>query len=187
MWPPLISRTSIRSKRLVLEPTCDSHAIGLWAAVSASIDELAPWMGWAAEPQRQETLDFAASAAQSWGSTLFNFTILCSGEIIGSVGLDHFDDATLSCSLGYWLRTDHAGGGLMTEAVASVVGFGFSHLTLHRIWLHAGVGNLGSIRVAEKTGFLREGRLRESGRGVHGWHDVYIYGLLEFDERLRSA
>ncbi len=75
----------------------------------------------------------------------------------------------------------------MTEAVASAVGFGFSQLMLHRIWLHAGVGNLGSIRVAEKTGFLHEGRLRESGRGMHGWHDVYIYGLLESDERLRSA
>jgi ribosomal-protein-serine acetyltransferase len=187
MWPTPISRETLRSRRLVLEPTCDAHGPGLWAAVSASVDELAPWMGWAVEPQRDETFDFTASAAQSWGTSLFNFTILCSGEIIGSVGLDHFDVATISSSLGYWLRTDHSGRGLMTEAVGSVVGFAFSRLTLHRIWLHAGVKNLGSIRVAEKTGFLREGRLRESGRGAHGWHDVYIYGLLESDERPRPA
>lgn len=187
MWPTPISRSTLRSRRLVLEPTCDSHATGLWAAVSASVDELAPWMGWAVEPQRHETLDFATSAARSWGSSLFNFTILCSGEIIGSIGLDHFDDATASSSVGYWLRTDHAGKGLMTEAAASVVGFGFSRLMLHRIWLHAGVANLGSIRVAEKAGFQQEGRLREAARGVHGWHDVYVYGLLERDERLRSA
>ncbi|MDQ3659969.1 MAG: GNAT family N-acetyltransferase [Actinomycetota bacterium] len=185
MWPTPISRSTLRSRRLVLEPTCDSHAPGLWAAVSASVGELAPWMGWAVEPQRQETLDFVASAAQSWGSSLFNFTIICSDEIIGSIGLDHFDDATISASIGYWLRSDHAGKGLMSEAVGSVVAFAFTDLTLHRIWLHAGVDNLGSIRVAEKTGFLREGRLRESGRGVHGWHDVYVYGLLESDERPR--
>ena len=185
MWPTPIPRETLRSRRLVLEPTCDSHAPGLWAAVSASVDELAPWMGWAVEPQRHETHDFAAAAAESWGSSLFNFTILCESEIIGSVGLDHFDQATISSSLGYWLRTDRVGKGLMTEAVGSVVGFGFSHLTLHRIWLHVGVDNIDSIRVAEKTGFRREGRLREAGRGVHGWHDVYIYGLLESDERPR--
>ena len=187
MWPTPILRSTLYGSRLVLEPTCDSHAPGLWAGVSASAGELAPWMGWAVEPRRHETDDFASSAAQSWGSSLFNFTILCSGEIIGSIGLDHFDDATISSSLGYWLRTDHSGRGLMTEAVALVVGFGFSHLTLHRIWLHAGVANLGSIRVAEKAGFRREGRLREAGRGLHGWHDVYVYGLLEKDERLRPA
>jgi ribosomal-protein-serine acetyltransferase len=187
MWPTPIPRRSIRSSRLILEPTRESHAPGLWTAVSASVDELAPWMGWAVEPHRHETLDFAVSADQSWGTSLFNFTILCSEEIIGSIGLDHFDEATISSSLGYWLRTDHVGRGLMTEAVASVVDFAFSHLTLHRIWLHAGVDNLDSIRVAEKAGFRREGRLREAGRGLHGWHDVYLYGLLEKDERRRPV
>jgi ribosomal-protein-serine acetyltransferase len=187
MWPTPIARSGLRTRRLVLEPTSDSHAEGLWAAVSASADELAPWMGWAVEPQRQETFDFAASASRSWGSSLFNFTIMFPQLIIGSVGLDHFDEATISASLGYWLHSDYASKGLMTEAVAAVVEFAFSQLTLHRLWLHAGVSNIPSIRVAEKAGFRREGRLRDSGRGAFGWHDVYVYGLLESDERPRSA
>jgi RimJ/RimL family protein N-acetyltransferase len=117
---------------------------------------------------------------------LFNFTILFSSVIIGSIGLDHFDEATISASLGYWLHSDYTGRGLMTEAVAAAVEFAFSQLTLHRLWLHAGVDNLASIRVAEKAGFRREGRLRDAGRGALGWHDVYVYGLLESDERPHS-
>ncbi len=66
----------------------------------------------------------------------------------------------------------------MTEAARAVVDFGFDEINCHRLELLAAVANTGSIRVAEKLGFTREGLLREANRAPTGRHDMYIYGLL---------
>jgi RimJ/RimL family protein N-acetyltransferase len=63
------------------------------------------------------------------------------------------------------------------------VEYGFSVLGLHRIELRAAPSNIGSVRVAEKVGFTREGMLRHGARGADGWHDVEVFGLLASDER----
>jgi RimJ/RimL family protein N-acetyltransferase len=49
----------------------------------------------------------------------------------------------------------------MTEAASALVGFGFTHLGLHRIWATCAVDNIGSRRVLEKLGMTREAHLRE--------------------------
>ena len=73
----------------------------------------------------------------------------------------------------------------MTEAVSAVVEWGFDKLGLHRIELHAGLRNVASVRVAEKVGFHREGLLRDGSKGSQGYYDVYVFGLLESDQRRR--
>ena len=53
------------------------------------------------------------------------------------------------------------------------------HLELARLWLQIEPENVASQRVAERCGFVREGRLRSHFEGRDGEHvDVLIYGLL---------
>jgi ribosomal-protein-serine acetyltransferase len=177
------SRRPLRTPRLVLEPTSASHAEGMWAAVAASLNELGPWMPWAVDPTRAETGAFTSTCERRWGESLWNFTILLSGEVVGSIGLDDYDALVSSCTLGYWLRSDLAGRGYMTEAAAAVVDFAFDKLGIHRIELQAGVANRASARVAEKVGFRRAGLLRHSSRGTRGWYDSYVFDLLSTDDR----
>jgi ribosomal-protein-serine acetyltransferase len=174
----------LETTRLVLEATHPEHAEGLWKAVHSSESELRLWMPWAVEPTRQETLAFAVAAEKRWDAEAgWNFTILEDDEVIGSVGLDNYDAAVETCNLGYWLRSERAGRGLMTEAAGRVVHYGFEIVGLHRLELRAAQANVASVRVAEKLGFAREGLLRDGSRGAEGWHDTYLYALLSFDPR----
>jgi [ribosomal protein S5]-alanine N-acetyltransferase len=127
---------------------------------------------------------FVQASMAAWeAGTDWVFALLLEGDAVGTIGLHEFDRTLEQAELGYWLRTDLGGRGLMTEAARAVVGFGFGDLSLHRIELHAAPGNVASIKVAERVGFRREGLLQDGSRGADGWHDAYVYGLLAGDAR----
>ena len=85
-------------------------------------------------------------------------------------------------SLGYWMGRPHARQGYMTAAVHAVIPFAFNTLRLHRLEAACIPTNTGSIRLLEKTSFVREGYAREylCINGV--WQDHLLYGRLK-DEK----
>lgn len=58
-------------------------------------------------------------------------------------------------------------------------------LKLHRIEAGCAVGNIASIKVLEKAGMIREGRLRQVLPLKSGWSDNFQYSILETDKSLR--
>ncbi len=174
--------TVLETERLLLRPTHPELFEGVWSAVQASLPELRPWMAWAVDPDPHETGAFLERAAHEWNDGHErHFTLIYDNEVCGQCSLDHFDPLLSNSEMGYWLRSDLCGLGLMTEGASSVIEFAFQELKLHRIELHAGTDNRPSIRVAEKLGFKQEGVLREAGRGAGGFYDVYVFGLLSTD------
>ena len=166
-----------------MEPIVPERAEDIWKAVEASLPELRPWMAWAPTADLASTRSFADGEARAWGSSSWTFTILVDEDVAGGVGLDRHDPLLATAQIGYWIRSDLSGRGLMTEAAALVVDFAFRELKLHRLELHAAPANVGSIRVAEKLGFSRGGVLRDGSRGEAGFHDVLVFDLLESDDR----
>ena len=81
-----------------------------------------------------------------------------------------------AASLGYWMGAAYARQGYMTAAVRTLVPFAFSTLKLHRIEAACIPDNAASVRLLEKTGFVREGFAREylCINGV--WQDHLLYG-----------
>jgi RimJ/RimL family protein N-acetyltransferase len=180
-------RAVVTTPRLRLEPIERGHAEGLWRAKEASLAELRRWLAWALSDDPERSRGFVEASRRGWDAgTDWVFVLVLAGEPIGAIGLHEHDALGARAELGYWLRSDVAGRGLMTEAAAAVVDFGFEVLGLHRIQLRAAPGNAASTRVAEKVGFRREGLMRDSGRGEAGWHDESLYGMLATDERMRS-
>jgi RimJ/RimL family protein N-acetyltransferase len=174
----------LTTARVRLVPTGPQVFDDLWAAIEASRPELSPWMPWAVDPTPAAVREFTERAAERWSTGSDRpFTLVVEGRACGQCSLDRVDTLAHQCEIGYWLRSDLAGRGLMTEAAAAVVEFGFAECALHRIELHAGIENAASIRVAEKLGFQREGLLRGRGLGAAGYYDMYVYGLLEGDDR----
>lgn len=104
------------------------------------------------------------------------------GELLGSIGLI-IGEAGQAAELGYWIGVPHWSRGYATEAVRSVLGYGFSRLELNRIQAHHMVHNPASGRVMEKAGMRREGfgpqAMNKNGRLV----DVVFYGALRADWR----
>lgn len=73
--------------------------------------------------------------------------------------------------------------GYATEALNKIIVFGFETLHLHRIQAGCAVENIGSIRVLEKVGMIREGRGRKVIPLKSGWSDSFEYSILETDVR----
>lgn len=141
-------------------------------------------MTFAVEASRESTLEYLRHSVDEWNSGRDrNFTIFVDGAASGNCSLMRGDPLQMSAEIGYWLRSDLCGRGLMTEAANEVVNFGFSQEGLHRIELHAGVDNHASNRIAQKLGFTRVGTLRESSRAANGFYDSYVYDLLVTDPR----
>jgi ribosomal-protein-serine acetyltransferase len=172
-------RAPLRTERLLLEPIGPEHTEAMWTATEASLEELARWMLWAVDATREGTATFAAEAEREWSEgTGFHFAILLDGELTGALGLEVRAPINRIGEIGYWIRSDLAGRGLVTEAGEAVVAFGFEVLGLYRLELRAGVTNGASQRVAQKLGFHLEGTLRKGCPGGPEPYDCRMYGLL---------
>lgn len=174
----------LRTRRLRLEPNSIQHAEAMWLAASESMEQLKPWLYWTASASLDEVVAWAKICERKWGdNNAWTFAIVFDGRAIGTIGIDDVDRQTLRGDVGYWIHSDYTGEGLMTEAGAAVVHFGFEEIGLHRLQLEAGTENIASIKVAEKLGFQREGVSREACRGAFGFYDAIRFGLLASDPR----
>ncbi len=81
-------------------------------------------------------------------------------------------------SLGYWMGQPFVRRGYMTAAVRAIIPFAFTTLRLHRLEAACIPTNVGSIRLLENTGFVREGYAREYLCINGAWQDHLLYGRL---------
>ena len=81
----------------------------------------------------------------------YNFMIFQNREMLGGIGLRDFNRN--SCQVGYWLGKKYWGNGFATEALKSILDFGFSQLNLEEIFAAYKIGNEGSRKVLTKCGF----------------------------------
>ena len=101
--------------------------------------------------------------------------------IVGACFYGAFEHQSVA-ELGYYLSGPHWGKGIMSQALQAVVPFGFEVMGLHRIQAFIRPDNLGSVRVAEKAGLVREGLLRRYHRTPQGtWADKAVYARIQDD------
>lgn len=171
----------LESERLVLRPWELSDTPALHALVVANREHLVPWMSWARE---ELTLDGYLEFAQGRRAAFdrgedFGY-VLCDldqGTPVGAAGL-HTRCGAGGLEVGYWIAEDRCGQGLATEAAAVLTRVAFDHGRVQRVELRAEEGNVASLRVAEKLGFLREGTLRRRIQMGESWVDVVSYSLV---------
>ncbi len=84
--------------------------------------------------------------------------------------------------LGYILRREVWGQGIMAEAARAVVNYGFKAEGMRRIYADMDPDNIGSIRIAEKCGMTYEGRLKGNWDTHIGVRDSLIYGRVELPD-----
>lgn len=104
-------------------------------------------------------------------------------QLLGSCGLFKWNTRWHSCSIGYELARDGQGQGYMGEALTTALDWGFEHMKLNRVEALIHPNNRSSIRLVEKLGFEREGRLRKAGFWNGSFEDILVYSLLRQDFR----
>jgi ribosomal-protein-alanine N-acetyltransferase len=98
------------------------------------------------------------------------------GALVGGLTLANIRRGVAQAgSLGYWTGLPFVRQGYMTAAVRAVIPFAFANLRLHRLEAACIPGNTGSMKLLEKTGFVREGYAREY-LCINGiWQDHLLY------------
>jgi len=156
-------------------------------AVRASLPELSEYLPWAVSYQRSVTAQFVKDSIGAWANgRAYDFAIrmLDDEDIhIGNASVWFVSRANAVGEVGYWIRSDMVRKGIGTEATARVLQVAFEELDMHRVTARVAVGNVGSERVVQKLGFLKEGTLRDEVKVGGRWLDHSVWGLLENEWR----
>jgi ribosomal-protein-serine acetyltransferase len=181
-----LRRAPPETPRLVLLPIEISDGDELWQAVEASRWHLERWLPWVPfNNTRDASVRYAEACVADWdGGRAVRFALRDrhSRELLGVVGLDSCVHLHRSCELGYWLRRDATGKGLMTEAAHVTVEFAFKRMAMHRIRCAAATDNFPSLRVIQRLGFRFEGIARQAELVQSRWLDHAVFGKLAHDE-----
>ncbi|WP_343319581.1 GNAT family N-acetyltransferase [Arthrobacter sp. TMP15] len=142
--------------------------------------EVTRWSTWGPNTLEQ-TISFVKDAARAHleeGRSAFSLAAVLEGKTIGSVAIWTTDPYDHNGELGYTFHRSYWGNGYATETTVQLLKFGFDTLKLERISATCHPGNIGSIRVLEKSGFTLERRLR-SHRLVRGVRrESMLYSIL---------
>jgi ribosomal-protein-alanine N-acetyltransferase len=84
-----------------------------------------------------------------------------SGELIGEIGLVDISWPNRRAGVSILVLPGSRGAGVGREAIELLVGWAHGELGLHRIQLHTLPENIPMQRLAEASGFVREGVLRD--------------------------
>jgi len=115
----------ITTPKLLLRPPQVGDGVVVNAAVLETFDLLHPVMPWAqTKPTVDESEEYVRQAAANWilkndaepYLPLFMFN-KDNGQFIGGTGFHHINWSVPCLEIGYWIRSQYAGQGLMTEAV----------------------------------------------------------------------
>ncbi len=176
--------------KILLRPWRVDDVDALYDAIIESYKELSPWMLWCQENyQKEASTTFIMSCEETWrNDTAYGFAIIDveTGLLLGSVGINQINRPYRMANLGYWMRTSCAGRGVASSATILCARFGFEQLNFERIEIMASVGNLASLRVAEKVGAVREGVLRRRLWLSDGPHDAVLFSLIPQDLNIRK-
>ena len=179
--------TTLSDGRVVLRKPDLLDVDEIYAGVRDSQAEIGQWMSWARpDYSREDAADWLARTWLAWrAGTVFEFMVTHpeDGRLLGLCGLNQISREDGTANLGYWMRTDEAGNGYCTAAARLLARFGFEQVGLRRIRLFHDVDNIGSQRVAEKIGFVREGVRRRHSRQLDGrLADTVLYSLIDAGE-----
>lgn len=160
----MIPYSTLTNSRLTLRPFHFDDSTELHSAIRESLPDLKPWMTWAHDGYSpEEAGEYIAITRAGWGDgTLFTFAVTDakSGALLGACSLSHLHPTYLYCNLGYWVRTSQRGRGIAGDAARLAARFAFEKIKLVRVEVVIAVGNVASMKVAEKIGVHREGILR---------------------------
>jgi RimJ/RimL family protein N-acetyltransferase len=128
--------------------------------------------GWSGTPERL-ALQVLSALGAHWAVVEAE-----SGILLGRAALKHLKFADGTAEVAYWTVPAARGKGVCPRAVDAMASWAFEVAGFHRLDLEHAIGNTGSCRVAEKTGFAVEGVRRSAWLQADGRHDVHAHARL---------
>jgi [ribosomal protein S5]-alanine N-acetyltransferase len=134
-------------------------------------------------PKKQKKLDYPYKATikeyRAGRELTWLMELKESHKVIGEIVLYDFR-LKKQADIGYRINKDFWGQGFAPEAGQAMLKVAFEVMNLKRLQIRCFTNNNGSVRVAQKLGFVQEGLIRQ-GVIINVITDYYIYGLLKDD------
>ena len=142
----------LQTKRVILRHWREDDAEELYKL--AKDPEVGPPAGWpphTSVENSREIIKSVLSAEETYAVCLKE-----NGKPVGSIGLHHNDLAAGDdeLELGYWIGREYWGQGIIPEASREMLCRAFLDLGMKRVWCGYYDGNVKSLRVQEKLGFI---------------------------------
>ncbi len=175
-----------------MEPfTFPGFRVGLRPLTMDDLDSIMEWIndpevtrnfaGMSETITREQEAAFLERAFASETDRLFA-VVDASGQYLGNAGIHKIYWPAKNGRLGIVLGARGARGrGLGQEALKLLCARGFLDLELHKLWLVHYAENHRMAHIAEKLGFVAEGRLRDEYFHAGRYHDMLRLSLLEQD------
>ncbi|HYV95547.1 MAG TPA: GNAT family N-acetyltransferase [Chitinophagales bacterium] len=109
----------------------------------------------------------------NWGITLKD-----QRKLIGTIGFWRIMKEHYRAEIGYALLPQFQRKGIMQEAIAIVLDYGFNTMKLHSVEANVNPANTASIKFLEKNRFVREAYFKENYYWNGKFLDSIIYSLL---------
>jgi RimJ/RimL family protein N-acetyltransferase len=182
--------------RFSLAPTVDIPGITLRPV---ELSDIPAWYGYLSMPRVLEHTSWALDSADDLRALVasYNSAELSSeirfaiqagsqGPLVGTIGFHTISPENRTAELAYEIHPSLWGQGIMSACCRAVVAWGMSERKYVRIQSAVLETNAPSIRVLEKCGFSREGKLR-SYRMVRGKpRDFWLYATVAEDGRAEA-
>ena len=126
----------------------------LQQAIEESRDHLRPWMFWA-DQTRGDTATFLRGARDKWDAGEEFAYLIVSGagdRVLGGGGL-HRRLGPEALEIGYWLRADATGHGVITAAAGALTDAAFALDGIERVEIHCDEANVRSAAVPRRLGY----------------------------------
>ncbi len=164
-------QATLTTERLVLRPLAASDAEDLYDVYRRP--EAMQFMNEPAHSSAVETVKMVEGMLTGPG-TVWTVRTAEDGPALGFV--DYIGNAGVP-GMGYMLHPEHWGNGYMSEAVRAALDYGFDEMGLDRVELWISEENRASLRLAERVGFRRRGRMRQKYHQDATGHDKIVYGI----------
>jgi RimJ/RimL family protein N-acetyltransferase len=129
-------------------------------------------------PYTEKDAEWFINHSLSYKTFSRNFVIELNNEAAGSISITPDEDVyRLNAEIGYWLGEAHWGKGIMTSVIQMTVKYAFENLGIKRVYATPFATTIGSIKVLEKAGFVREAIIRQGVIKNNKILDYYIYSI----------
>jgi [ribosomal protein S5]-alanine N-acetyltransferase len=106
-------------------------------------------------------------------------TLKPNNKLLGIIGHYRIKWEHYRSEIGYMLLPEAHGKGIATEAIKLIVDYGFEKMNMHSLEAIIDPDNLGSAKVLEKNGFIKEAHFKENEFYNGKFIDSVIYSLLK--------
>lgn len=183
-----LSTPTLETRRLTLRPFTEADTDGIFA-LQSNAHVLRYWdsVPWADRARADRFIATCAQMAQDGMGIRLAIDRKSDGAFIGWCCFVKWNPEFRSGSVGYCFEEAAWGQGYATEATGGLLQWAFDSLPLNRVEAESDTRNIGSGRVLERLGFLREGTKREDCIVNGDVSDTWIYGLLRREWESRRA